>query len=194
VKAEPTPSSSQAPAGAPAPGKDAPAKEKPAEASLDKPTATTLAAAGGPSAPKAGEDKAKPDEKPADKAAGPAPTPSKPDAKAESAKAPAADKGASGAEAAKGDERLAAYFERSAAQAGIKIKRVTSKKGAKPGKYYTPITLQLSVEGKADNVVKLLYALEKGDRFVRVEQFELHRDVAKGNTIEASLDILGYER
>ncbi|MBI5093043.1 MAG: hypothetical protein HZB26_11470 [Candidatus Hydrogenedentes bacterium] len=108
----------------------------------------------------------------------------------------AATSAADKAPAVQGSERLAAYFERSASQAGVKIKRVSSKKGGggtRASKFFTPVTLQLSVEGKAENLVKLLYAVEKGDRFARVQQMDLHRDTAKGNTIEASLDILGYE-
>jgi len=92
---------------------------------------------------------------------------------------------------------LAAQLERLAKKAGLQIKRIKarpSSRGAKRYKHYRTIALQLSAEGNIGSLMKLLYEIEKGERFVRVERFQLRRDAKKGSKIEISaLDVIGYE-
>jgi len=92
--------------------------------------------------------------------------------------------------------RLAAQLERLASKSGVKIKRVSPKKapGSKQGrKHFTQVMMQVTFECNIDTLIKMLHALEKGDRFIRVERLQLTRNLSKGDTIDASLDVLAYE-
>jgi hypothetical protein len=96
---------------------------------------------------------------------------------------------------AKNGNRLAAYLEETAAKSGVTIKKVANRKAAGgPGakKYFRPASLQMTMEGKIDGVIKMIHALEKGDRFVRIDQIEFRRDV-KADQVAVNLDISGYE-
>lgn len=91
---------------------------------------------------------------------------------------------------------LAAHLERVAQQSGVKIKRISPKKrraGQRARKSFTPVVLQLSIESDIEGLLKTLHAIEKGDRFVRIEQFQLRRDLKTGARIDASFDVMGYE-
>ena len=92
---------------------------------------------------------------------------------------------------------LAAQLERLAKKVGLQIKRIKARpsaRGAKRYKHYRTIALQLSAEGNIQSLMKLLYEIEKGERFVRVERFRLRRDAKKGSKIEISaFDVIGYE-
>ncbi|MCD6287527.1 MAG: hypothetical protein J7M12_00285 [Candidatus Hydrogenedentes bacterium] len=94
------------------------------------------------------------------------------------------------------DVRVAAYIERTIQRSGMKIKRLTPKStssGRKNNKHFHPVAIQVSVEGDIERLLNLLYALEKGDRFVRIDQFQCRRDWNKGNAVNATLDVLAYE-
>ncbi len=91
---------------------------------------------------------------------------------------------------------LAAYVERIATKAGAKIERISPRNtpaASKGGTYFVPVPLQVKIEGNVRNVVQMLHALERGERFVRIDQIQFRRELTKGDTIDASLDITGYE-
>ena len=91
---------------------------------------------------------------------------------------------------------LAAHLERTAKKSGVKIKRISPKKqsrGRRGTRHFSSVALQIRIESDMQNLIKLLHALEKGERFVRIEQMQLRRDLKKGNNMEISLDIVGYE-
>jgi len=92
--------------------------------------------------------------------------------------------------------RLATYLERTAAGAGVKIKRIAARRqagGRKDSEHFRPVTLQVSVDAGIEELLRLLYALEKGDRFVRVEQLQLRRGSDEGGASDATLEIMAYE-
>lgn len=94
-----------------------------------------------------------------------------------------------------GDHRLAAYLETSAAQAGLKIKRISSKKftgGPSKLRHFAGVSLQLSVGGEAESLLKFLHAVEKGGRFARVDQIEVHRGDSE-RMVDANLSVSGYQ-
>ena len=39
----------------------------------------------------------------------------------------------------------------------------------------------------------MLHALDQGEHFVRVDKLQIRRDINKGDTIDATLEILAYE-
>jgi hypothetical protein len=43
------------------------------------------------------------------------------------------------------------------------------------------------------NLIKLLYEIEKGERLVRVEEIRLRRDLKKGDNVATTIDVVGYE-
>ncbi len=91
---------------------------------------------------------------------------------------------------------LAGYVEQSAKQAGATIKRITPRKssaGLRNTKYFHPVTLQVTMECTIQNLVKVLYALEKGERFVNVDQIQIHRDTGGGDRMDVTLDLRSYE-
>ncbi|MCC6487648.1 MAG: hypothetical protein IT364_09125 [Candidatus Hydrogenedentes bacterium] len=98
--------------------------------------------------------------------------------------------------AAPGNNTLAGYVEQNAKKAGATVKRITPKKNAaafSKAKHFHPVTLQVSLECSIQNLVEILKALEKGERFVRVDQFQLKRDLAGGDKIEVTMDLHSYE-
>ena len=91
---------------------------------------------------------------------------------------------------------LAAYIERQASAAGIRFNSVTPFTPAhsyKGGKSLAPAGVVVTLETATPAFLRLLYALEKGDRLVRVETMEIHRDIKKGSSITATLHLVGYE-
>jgi len=91
---------------------------------------------------------------------------------------------------------LAAHLERTAEKSGVKIERISPKRqsrGRRGTRHFNSVALQVRLESNVQNLIKLLHALEKGERFVRVEQIQLRRDLKKGDNMQVSLDIVGYE-
>lgn len=91
---------------------------------------------------------------------------------------------------------LAAYVERVAKKAGVVIARITASKPAmrkKRSRHFNPVGQRISCEAKIESLIKLLYALEKGERLVCVEHIELRCDSKKGQKIQVALHITGYE-
>ena len=97
---------------------------------------------------------------------------------------------------APGSNTLAGYVEQNAKKAGATVKRITPKKhatAARDTERFHPVTLQVSLECSLQNLVDLLKALEKGEHFVKVDQFQLKRDAAGGDKIEVTMDLHSYE-
>jgi hypothetical protein len=91
---------------------------------------------------------------------------------------------------------LAAHVERTAKKAGVKIERISPKRQSRARRgtrHFDSVALQVRIESDMQNLIKLLYGLEKGERFVRVEQMQLRRDLKKGDAMKVSLDVVGYE-
>ncbi len=91
---------------------------------------------------------------------------------------------------------LAAHFERIAKTSGVNIKRISPRKRAsarKSNKHFGAVAMQVNVESNIENLIKLLYAIEKGERLVRVENIQLRRDLKKGDSVATTLDVVGYE-
>lgn len=98
--------------------------------------------------------------------------------------------------AAPGSNTLAGYVEQNAKKAGATVKRITPKKDTaafRNPKRFHPVTLQVSIECSIQNLVEMLKALEKGERFVKVDQLQLKRDQAGGDKIEVTMDLHSYE-
>jgi hypothetical protein len=90
---------------------------------------------------------------------------------------------------------LAAYVEQSAKKAEATVKSITPLKttaGMRSTKYYRPVMLQVKVQCKAKGLLALLQALENGERFVKVEQLQIHREPSKDD-IDVTLDVRAYE-
>ena len=91
---------------------------------------------------------------------------------------------------------VAAYVERQAKAADIRLNSITPTTPArsyKEGKSLTPVGLQVSMETSTAALVKLLHALEKGNRLIRIEQVDIRRDIKKGPNVTVTLYIVGYE-
>ena len=92
--------------------------------------------------------------------------------------------------------RSAAYVERQANTVGIRFNSVTPftpTLGYKGGKSLAPAGVVVTLETATPAFLRLLYALEKGDRLMRVEKMEIHRDLKKGPNVTATLYLVGYE-
>lgn len=91
---------------------------------------------------------------------------------------------------------LAGYVEQHAKKSGATVKRITPKKSSaafKGSKRFHAVTLQVSFECTVQNLVEMLKALEKGERFVRIDQFQLKRDLAGGDKLDVTMDLHSYE-
>jgi hypothetical protein len=91
---------------------------------------------------------------------------------------------------------IAAYVERQARILNIRFNSVTPctpMLGYRNGKFLMPAGIVVTLETATPAFLRLLYALEKGDRLMRVERMEIHRDLKKGQIITATLQIVGYE-
>lgn len=170
-----------------------PGAPEPAKASKETPPAqaATVSQANAP-----GQPAPAPPATPPAQAAQSQPTPAGQPAPAGAAESPKPEKTAKKSEKeGQGGSPLAAYLETAAAQSGLKIKKISPQKtvgGPTKLRSFAAVSLQLSVGGEAENLMKFLYAVEKGPRFARVEQFEVHRGNGE-RMIEASLNISGYQ-
>ena len=91
---------------------------------------------------------------------------------------------------------VSAYVERQAGTVGIRFNSVTSftpTLGYKDGKSLKPAGVVVTLETATPALLRLLYALERGDRLLRIERMEIHHDLKKGPMITATLHIVGYE-
>ncbi len=92
---------------------------------------------------------------------------------------------------------LEARLEKVFQGAGANIKSLTVKRisrlGLKP-EHFRPVGFQVETETKIDSLIKLLHALEKGPRFMRVDRLRLHHEENKPTQVRVSLDIVAYER
>lgn len=91
---------------------------------------------------------------------------------------------------------LTTYVERQANSAGIRLNNMVLANPAhccKDGRAFAPVGLQTSMETTTPALIKLLHALEKGGRLVRVEQMDIRRDIKKGQNMTVTLYLVGYE-
>ena len=97
---------------------------------------------------------------------------------------------------APGSNTLAGYVEQNAKKAGATVKRITPKKAStafRETKRFRVVTLQVNLECGIQNLVDVLKALEKGEHFVKIDQFQLKRDVASGDKLDVTMDLHSYE-
>jgi hypothetical protein len=90
---------------------------------------------------------------------------------------------------------LATHLERIAKTSGVKIKQISPKSGSRSGKsnkHFNAVALKITIESNIESLIKLLHAIEKGERLVRVEQIRLRRDLKKGS-VATTIDVVGYE-
>ncbi|MCC6697303.1 MAG: hypothetical protein IT365_16865 [Candidatus Hydrogenedentes bacterium] len=178
----PPPQAAGAPQEAPKPSPDG----KPAPEAAATPKAEGADKPAPPKAVKAEPDKPEPGK----------PEPPKEGAPKDEAPKPEGPKEQAPKAAAPGSNTLAGYVEQNAKKAGATIKRITPKKDAaafRNPKRFHPVTLQVSLECSIQNLVEMLKALEKGERFVKVDQLQLKRDLAGGDKIEVTMDLHSYE-
>jgi len=91
---------------------------------------------------------------------------------------------------------VAAYVERQATTVQIRFNSLTPftpAHGYRGGRSLTPAGVVVTLETTTPALLRLLYALEKGDRLLRVERMEIHRDLKKGPNITVTLQLVGYE-
>ena len=91
---------------------------------------------------------------------------------------------------------VATHLERLAKKSGVKLNKVTPRKPSrrcKGDKHIGPVGLTIGFEANIQSLIKLLHALEKGERLVRVEQAEFRRDLKKPQNIQVTLHVVGYE-
>ena len=124
----------------------------------------------------------------------------KPDQKKPNAKRPAKDEPkpekAKKKDTAPTGISVATHLERLAKKSGVKLNKVTPRKPSrrcKGDKHIGPVGLTIGFEANIQSLIKLLHALEKGERLVRVEQAEFRRDLKKPQNIQVTLYVVGYE-
>ena len=91
---------------------------------------------------------------------------------------------------------LATHIERTAKASGFKIQQIAPANPAtcwKGNADFRGVGHRIAFETNTAALIKFLYALEKGDRLVRVEQAEFRRDPQKGPNIKVVLRLAGYE-
>jgi len=91
---------------------------------------------------------------------------------------------------------LEAEVEKIFKKSGVKMKIVAAKKVPRkstPLGHFKMVGLQIEAEGNVDSVVKMLYALEKGPRFIRVEQLKVRHDPKKPMAMNVTAEIVAYE-
>ena len=177
----------------------------PPEEKSEKPEARPARPAGTERKPATEEEISKKPETPSDaKAAGPKEIsdkseagPEKPDTSEMPEEKPKAEEAKAAKPAAPPSGiSLATHLERIAKKSGVKIKKVTQRKPSacwKGNRYFKAVGLQIGFEANIQSLIKLLHALEKGARLVRVEQAEFRRDLKKGQNIRVTLYVVGYE-
>ena len=124
------------------------------------------------------------------------PAEAKADGPPEPGEAPEKPSGPDKKEAEQGqDTCLATLLEQTAKKSGVKLNRLSPKKASgssKARKYYKPVVLQVAFECDIAALLKMLHALEKGERFVRVNHIQINRDL-KTEKLTGTLDAFAYE-
>jgi Tfp pilus assembly protein PilO len=80
-------------------------------------------------------------------------------------------------------------------QSGAKINLISAKQPPRtpePLKYFKMTALRVEAEGNADSLVKMLLALEKGNRFIRIDTLKIHQDVKKPGALNLTMEIVAY--
>ncbi len=80
---------------------------------------------------------------------------------------------------------------------GGRIKLMTTAKPAdalKGLRYYRAVALQVEADTNTEGVFKMLKALEKGKRYMRVDSLKLRHDLSKPEAVSVTLQVTAYER
>jgi len=80
-------------------------------------------------------------------------------------------------------------------QSGAKINLISAKQPPRPPealKYFKMTALRVEAEGNTDSLVKMLHALEKGNRFIRIDTLKIHQDVKKPGALNLTMEIVAY--
>jgi len=92
---------------------------------------------------------------------------------------------------------LEALLEKAVKEAGGRVKLISARKS--PGRsmalqHFEMVALQVETDLSAQSLTKLLHALEKGPRFVRVDELKLHHDFKKPDALGITLSVVAYDR
>ena len=123
----------------------------------------------------------------------PAPPPAPPEQPAPVA--PPAEQPAPAQPAKKDVRSLEAELAKIVGKSGAKIKVVSAKQPPRATerlKFFRMTALRIEAEGNADSLVKMLHALEKGDRFIRIDALKIHQDLKKPGALNLTMEILAY--
>ena len=100
------------------------------------------------------------------------------------------------AQAAKAGVRsLEVDLEEIAKKSGAKIKLFTAMRAQRHAerlRYFKTIGLHVEAEGNAESLMKMLYSLEKGARFIRIDSLKIHQDLKKPGALSVTMDIGAY--
>jgi hypothetical protein len=92
---------------------------------------------------------------------------------------------------------LEAKLEQTFASAGAEMKLLTVKRVSRFGlrpEHFRMVGFQVETETKIESLVKLLHALEKGPRFMRVDRLRLRHEEGKPGRVSVSMEIVAYEQ
>ena len=82
-----------------------------------------------------------------------------------------------------------------AKKSGAKLQLVYSRKTSRRArelKYFREVALHVEASGKAGSIAKMLHRLEKGQRLIRVDSFELHRKPDDRSPVNITLEVVAY--
>jgi hypothetical protein len=91
---------------------------------------------------------------------------------------------------------LEAELEKAAKECGVGVKRISAERNSRAsgrGRRLRIRTLRIEAECTMDALVKLLHALEKGPRFVRVESLKVRHDLKKPLAVKVTIEASAYE-
>ncbi len=61
-------------------------------------------------------------------------------------------------------------------------------------RHYRAVALQVEADTNTEGLFKMLRALEKGERYMRVDSLKLRHDLKKPDALSVTLQVSAYER
>lgn len=87
-------------------------------------------------------------------------------------------------------------LEKAVKSSGGKVKVISARPAPTHGpalRHFRAVILQVESEGDIGSLTRLLHALEKGGRFVRVNSLEVRHDLSKPQAVSVTMEVMAYE-
>ncbi len=94
-----------------------------------------------------------------------------------------------------GPRSIEVELEKIAGKSGVKLKLVSAKRTPRQAgglKHFRMTALRIEADTDINCLMKMVHALEKGNRFIRIDALKIHQDLKKPGALNLTMEIVAY--